>query len=151
MSHPIKGLLSGLKIFPLAKFRTIPHGEFSASLLVFIGFIVGFASGLLGIGCGVTIMPVLFYLVGQETKYAALSGTMLVLASCFFSSIGHAFNNNIDYALVFILLCGAFFGTKLGADMHKKISGKSIRKYVSVVVMAAALIVIGKLLAMILF
>ena len=144
-----KGLLADLAIFPLVKFRTIPHGKFSASLLVLIGFIVGFISGLLGIGGGVIILPVLFYLVGQETKYAALTGTMLILASCLFSTIGHALNNNIDYVLVLILLTGAFFGTKLGADMQKKVSGKSIRKYFAVIVMAASLIVIGKLLKMI--
>jgi uncharacterized membrane protein YfcA len=53
---------------------------------------------------------------------------------------------DIDYVLVLILLAGALFGTKLGADMQKKVSGKSIRKYFAVIVMAAALIVIGKLL-----
>ncbi|MCX6985697.1 MAG: sulfite exporter TauE/SafE family protein [Lentisphaerae bacterium] len=146
-----KGLLADLQIFPLVKFRTIPAGKFSASLLVLIGFIVGFISGFLGIGGGVIIIPVLFYLVGQETKYAALTGTMLILVSCFFSTIGHALNNNIDYMLVLILLTGAFFGTKLGADMQKKISGRSIRRYFAVIVMAAAMIVIGKLLKMLLF
>ena len=59
--------------------------------------------------------------------------------------------NKTDDVLVFILLTGAFFGTKLGADMQKRISGKSVRKYFAVIVMAAALIVIGKLLKMILF
>lgn len=146
-----KGILADLQIFPLIKFRTIPSGEFSATVLVLIGFIVGFISGILGIGGGVIILPVLFYLVGQETKYAALTGTMLIIASCFFSTIGHALNGNIDYALVFILLTGSFFGTKSGAAMQKKISGKSIRKYFAVIVMAAALIVIGKLLKMTLF
>lgn len=146
-----KGLLADLQVFPLMKFRTIPSGEFSASILVLIGFTVGFISGLLGIGGGVIILPVLFYLVGQETKYAALTGTMLILASCFFSTIGHAFHKNIDYALVLILLTGTFFGTKLGTDLQRRVSGKSIRKYFALIVMAAALIVIGKLLKMILF
>jgi hypothetical protein len=146
-----KGLLADMQIFPLVKFRTIPHGKFSASMLVLIGFIVGFISGLLGIGGGVIILPILYYLVGQETKYAALTGTMLILASCFFSSVGHAFNHNINYVLALILLTGAFFGTKFGADMQKKVSGKSIRKYFTLIVMTAALLVIGKLLKMMLF
>lgn len=142
------GLFFRLRIPPILKFRTIPAGGFSATVLVFLGFFMGFLSGLLGIGGGVVIMPVLFYLVGQETKYATKTDMMLVFASGFFATVSHAFERNIDYALVLILITGAFFGTRVGASFQKKLSGKSIRKYFSFIVLAAALMVLGKLIKM---
>jgi len=144
------GMLSKLKIYPVMKYRTMPVGEFSATVLVLLGFFMGFLSGLLGIGGGVVIMPILFYLVGQETKFATKTGTMLVFASGFFATICHAFENNIDYTLSSFFIAGAFFGTKTGARMQKRISGKDIRKYFAFVVLAAVLIVISKLVKMIL-
>lgn len=140
-----RGFLAGIKIPPMVKFRTLPVGEFSAPLLILLGFIMGFMSGLLGIGGGVVMMPMLFYLVGQGTKFAARTGTMLIFVSGFFSTIIHAAKGNIDYALVVFLFFGAFFGTRLGGVIQKKISGKSIRKYFAFVVLAAALMVIVKI------
>ena len=107
---------------------------------------MGFMSGLLGIGGGVIMMPMLFYIIGQETKYATLTSTMLIFISGLFATFFHAMHNNINYILVVALITGAFFGTKTGVKIHKKISGKSIRKYFAFVVLFAALMVIYKII-----
>ncbi len=142
------GLLSSWRVPPMIRFRTIPSGDFSATILVFLGFFMGFLGGLLGIGGGVIIMPMLFYVVGQETKYATRTDMMLVFASGFFATVSHALENNINYILVAALVCGAFFGTKIGASVQKRVSGKSLRKYFSFIVLFAALMVLGKLIKM---
>jgi uncharacterized membrane protein YfcA len=144
------GLLKRFAISPLLKFRTIPAGDFSVPVLVGLGLFTGFLSGLLGIGGGVIMMPMLFYMVGQETKYATQTSTMLVLLSGAFSSIFHAIDHNINYTLAIVLIVGAFFGTKLGSIIHDKISAKSIRKYFAFVVLAAWLLVIFKLIKIVL-
>ncbi len=140
-----KGFLAWIKIPPMMNFPSIPHGAFSIPVLIAIGVTTGFLSGLLGIGGGVVIMPILFYLVGQETKYATLTSTILVFISSLFSSILHGINGNINYALVICLICGAFIGTRIGVALHHKISGKSIRKYFAFVVLAAVIMVTIKL------
>jgi hypothetical protein len=144
-----KGLLSFVKIPPMVLFRTISSGSFSAPLLTVIGLLIGYLSGLLGIGGGVVMMPLLFYIVGQGTKYAANTSTMLVFISGFFATVSHAMEGNVDYLLVIFLVAGAFFGTRSGAAIQKKISGKSIRKYFAFVVLAAVLMVFYKLYMMI--
>ncbi|MHB9139869.1 MAG: TSUP family transporter, partial [Victivallaceae bacterium] len=93
------GLFFHLKLFPVIKFRTIPAGEFSATVLILLGVFIGFMSGLLGIGGGVILLPALFYLVGQSTKYAALTGTMLVFVSSGFATVFHAAGHNINYPM----------------------------------------------------
>lgn len=144
-----KGFLAWIKIPPMMNFPSIPHGAFSIPVLIFIGMTTGFLSGLLGIGGGVIIMPILFYLVGQETKYATLTSTILIFMSSLFSSILHGLHGNINYMLVIFLICGAFIGTRIGVALHHKISGKSIRKYFAFVVLAAVIMVAVKLVLMI--
>jgi uncharacterized membrane protein YfcA len=140
-----KGFLAWIKIPPMMNFPSIPHGPFSVPVLIAIGITTGFLSGLLGIGGGVIIMPILFYLVGQETKYATLTSTILVFISSLFSSILHGMHGNINYMLVLFLISGAFIGTKIGVMLHHKISGKSIRQYFAFVVLAAVIMVAVKL------
>ncbi len=140
------GLLSPVKLPPVRRFRTIPAGEFSITVLIMLGVFIGFMSGLLGIGGGVILLPVLFYLVGQSTKYATLTGTMLVFASGCCATAFHAAGHNINYPMAAVLLLGAAGGTKLGTILHAKASAKSIRKYFTFVILAAWLLVVYKLI-----
>ena len=143
-----RGLLASWKIKPLFEFRTIPSGPFSIPVMVVLGFVMGFLSGMLGIGGGVIMMPLLFYLVGQETKYATLTSTMLVFVSGLITSIVYARQGDINYILLIGLVPGAYFGSKLGAILNDKVSGKSIRKYFAFVVLAAVIMVSYKLIQM---
>lgn len=142
------GLLFRLRIPPLGRFRTIPAGTFSIPVLVSLGVIMGFLSGLLGIGGGVIMLPMLFYLVGQETRFAALTTTVLILVSGGFSTLFHAIDRNIDYPMAVALMCGALLGTRCGAELQQRSTGKSIRKYFAFVVLLAWLLVIFKLASM---
>lgn len=142
------GALQCLRIPPLFRFRTIPAGEFSIPVMVALGLGMGFMSGLLGIGGGVIMLPVLYYLVGQETRAATYSNTMLILVSGVFSTFFHAMDGNINYPLAGALVCGAFGGAKIGAYLQHRLDAKSLRRYFAFVVLAAWALVVWKLAAM---
>ena len=144
------GVFARFSIPPFLRYPTINSGPFSASLLVLIGFVMGCVSSLLGVGGGVIMMPILFYLVGQNTKSAAQTSVMLIFVTGLFATVFHVIHGNVDYPMVGALIFGAFFGTRLGVAIQKKISGKSLRKYFAFVVLAAALMVGIKLLLKIL-
>lgn len=143
------GCLAWVKVSPMIKCQTIPAGPFSLPVLILLGFCTGFLGGLLGIGGGVIMMPMLFYVVGQETKYAALTSTMLVFATALISTVLHASNGNIKYLLVAFLISGAFIGTRIGVALQRKLSGKAIRKHFAFVVLLAVLMVLYKLAVLI--
>jgi uncharacterized membrane protein YfcA len=65
-----------------------------------------------------------------------------------FATVSHALADNIDYYMVIFLIPGAFFGSRLGTVIHKKISSKSLRKYFAFVVLGAMLMVVAKLVSM---
>ena len=140
-----KGFLTELRVPPYVKCETIPVGQTSIPLLILVGVLMGFLSGLLGIGGGVIMMPILFYIIGQQAKYAVRTSVMLILMSGFFATISHAIHHNIDYYMVAFLIPGAFIGSRIGSAIHKKISAKSLRKYFAFVVIAAAVMVLIKL------
>ena len=144
-----KGFLADLPLPPYVKCETIPFGKVSALLLVTVGMFMGFLSGLLGIGGGVIMMPLLFYIIGQEAKFAVRTSVMLILMSGFFATISHAFAHNIDYKMVLFLMPGAFIGSRIGTAINRRISSRSLRKYFAFIVLAAMFMVILKLAAMI--
>ena len=144
-----KGFLTSIKLPPYIKCDTIPYGQTSAPLLIIIGLFMGFMSGLLGIGGGVIMMPMLYYIIGQQAKYAVRTSVMLILISAAFATISHIIAKNIDYYMVMFLIPGAFLGSRIGITIHKKISSKSLRKYFAFVVLGAAIMVLVKLIMMI--
>lgn len=144
-----KGLLTKLPFPPYVHCETIPAGKVSAFLLVFAGLMMGFLSGLLGIGGGVIMMPMLFYIIGQQAKFAVRTSVMLIFMSGLFATISHAFAHNINYYMVAFLIPGAFIGSKIGSVIHHRISSKSLRKYFAFVVLAAMIMVVVKLVAMV--
>lgn len=142
------GALAQVCIPPMVHFRTIHHGPFSGPVLTLLGIGVGCLSGLMGIGGGVVMMPMLFYLVGQEIKAATRTDMMLIFMTGLCSTLAHAQAGNIHWGLAACLIAGAFFGTRLGAWLQHRTTGKQIRQYFAFVVLAAALMVIGKLIAL---
>lgn len=143
-----KGLLTGLPIPPYIHCETIPAAKVSSILLIVVGLIMGFLSGLLGIGGGVIMMPILFYIIGQQAKFAVRTSVMLILMSGLFATISHAIAHNIDYYMVIFLLPGAFFGSRIGTTINRRISSKSLRKYFAFVVLGAMVMVVIKLIGM---
>ncbi len=147
-SDMTKGVLADIWLPPMIHFRTVPHGVFSGPVLALLGLCVGGLSGLLGIGGGVILMPILFYLVGQEIKATIRTSTVLVFLTGLSASLAHARAGNINGPLAACLIGGAFFGTRLGVRLHHKATGRQLRRYFSFVVLAAALMVAGRLVAL---
>jgi uncharacterized membrane protein YfcA len=136
-----KGALAEVWFPPMVHFRTVPHGPFSGPVLLLLGLFVGMLSGLLGIGGGVAMMPILFYLVGQEIKATTLTSTMLVFVIGLCATLAHAHAGNINWPLAVCLIAGAFFGARLGARLQARTTGKRLRQYFSFLVLAATLMV----------
>lgn len=144
-----KGLLTNLRLPPYMHFRTVPAGKVSVVLLVVVGVMMGFLSGLLGIGGGVIMMPLLYYIIGQEAKFAVRTSVMLILISGLFATISHAIAHNIDYYMVLFLIPGAFFGSRIGTIINHRMSSKSLRKYFAFIVLGAMVMVVIKLIGMV--
>ena len=93
----------------------LPIAEVSINIMVilFLSFIVGFLSGIFGIGGGFLMTPFLIFL-GIPPTYAVANEANNILASSVSGSLTHWFKNTLDYKMGFMIVLGGILGTVLG-------------------------------------
>ena len=85
-------------------------------LLLLISAIVGFFTGLLGIGGGFLITPILMFL-GIPPIYAVANGANNILAASVSGSLAHYFKNHIDVKMGIYILIGGLIGSIVGVEI----------------------------------
>lgn len=111
-----------------------------------VGLTVGILSGFLGVGGGFVLMPVLIYAIGVPTATAIGTSLFQFIFSAFFGTLTHTLKGNVDLVLVVMLLIGSTVGAQIGAAATQRFTGARLRYYFSIIVYAAAVVVIAKLL-----
>lgn len=110
-----------------------------------IGMVIGFVGGLLGIGGGVFIVPLLIYILKVPTKTAAATSMFIVVFSSFSGFAAHMSLARPDWKFILLAavfsFCGGLTGSRI---MVEKLKGGTIRKIFSGVL----LIFVLKLLQM---
>ena len=85
-------------------------------LLLLISTTVGFLTGLLGIGGGFLMTPILIFL-GIPPVYAVANGANNILAASVSGSLAHYFKNQIDVKMGMLILIGGLIGAILGVEI----------------------------------
>ena len=97
-----------------------------------VGSVAGFLGGLLGVGGGNFILPVLNW-IGLEAKVAAGTTALIVVFSSFSGFLGHASMGGIDPLFVGICAVMAVAGSMVGSQLMKtKISNQQLKKIIGV-------------------
>ena len=82
-------------------------------LILFFGFLVGFMSGLFGVGGGFLMTPLLIFM-GIPPATAVGTESVQILGSSVSGAMAHGLKKNIDYEIGIFLLSGGVFGSTLG-------------------------------------
>lgn len=107
-----------------------------AWVLVAMGVIVGFLSGLLGIGGGAIIIPLLIYL-GYDAKKTAITVSFMIPFSTLSAFISYVYFIEIDWILVGVVAIAAALGGVLGNQiMVFKLSVKQTKKLIAFMIYA---------------
>jgi uncharacterized membrane protein YfcA len=105
-----------------------------------IGACIGLMSGLLGIGGGVFVVPLLIYALKTPTKIAAASSTFIVCFSSLTGFLGYAAMASVDWQFILPAALAALAGGQLGARiMSGHVKANSIRVLFSLVLFAMCL------------
>ena len=91
----------------------IPEIEINLLLILFFGFVVGFMSGLFGVGGGFLMTPLLIFM-GIPPSTAVGTESVQILGSSVSGAIAHSRKKNIDYEIGIFLLIGGIFGSTIG-------------------------------------
>jgi len=131
-------------VAPLVRFGVPPYIDLpsvgiprvSVIVMAYIGFLTGMLSGLLGIGGGVALLPVLVYGYGFSIKDAAGTGILLLFATVVMGTLEHALRGNVDLRMALAILAGSSIGTQLGARTTARVSNQMLRVSFAVLLLA---------------
>ena len=105
---------------------------------VSVGAFAGFLGGLLGVGGGNFIVPVLVWL-GVEPKKASATTSFIVIFSSFSGFMGHASLGNINLPLLGFTALGSALGAVAGSWwMTEKLKQKQIKLTIGIVLLVIA-------------
>jgi hypothetical protein len=123
-------LASYSMIKPAKKITETLENEFNFSFpLIFSeGLIEGFITGLVGVGGGFLIIPVLVLSAKLPMKKAVGTSLMIIAAKSLIGFIGDMKGNKlIDWEFLFIYSSLAIAGILLGSMLSKKIAGEKLK------------------------
>ena len=97
-----------------------------------VGSVAGFLGGLLGVGGGNFILPVLNW-IGLDAKVAAGTTALVVVFSSLSGFLGHATMGGLDPVFVGVTALMAALGSILGSQLMKtKVSSAQLKKMIGV-------------------
>lgn len=111
-----------------------------------IGSVAGLLSGMLGVGGGGVISPLMIWL-GFDPKKVATITAFVVPFSSFAGFLTYLYMGSINYKLLIFVSIAGLFGGYLGTTFtHSKLSSKSIKKILAITLLLIAAKMIYKLL-----
>ena len=98
----------------------LPIAEVSvnAFLILGLGGIVGFLSGMFGVGGGFLITPLLFF-IGVPPAVAVATGANQVVASSISGVLAQLRRKGVDFTMGWVLLVGGLFGSAVGVWLFR--------------------------------
>jgi len=103
--------------------------QFKNRLIVgaLLSFFGGLASGLLGIGGGVLIVPIMTLVMGMSIHVAVATSMFSMIFTSISGVTQHYLLGNINPEFALLLALGTIFGAQLGAYTSKRLSGRNLQ------------------------
>lgn len=120
-------------------FLPVAGVSISISLLVSVGMVIGFLSGLLGVGGGFLTTPLLM-MIGIPPIIAAASDTNAIVATSASGVAAHFRLKNVDFKMGAYCLLGGLFGSAVGVRAVKLLGA---RGYVDLLISVMYVIILG--------
>lgn len=110
-----------------------------------ISLVIGFCAGILGIGGGPFLIPLLMFVFHTEIKKIPGTSVFIVFISSLFSLVQHAADGNIDYIKALPLAIAAIIGSVIGTRLNRKTDGKTVINLYNIIMI---LLFLGSLAAL---
>ena len=107
-----------------------------ALVVAYIGLALGFLSGLLGVGGGVALIPILLYGFGFPIRHAAGTGILVLFATSVSGTIAHARLGHVHLPLALTLLAGSSISTQFGALATHRLPVNVLRRGLALLILA---------------
>ena len=125
----------------------LPIAEMSVNIFVILGMggVVGFLSGLFGVGGGFLMTPLLFF-IGVPAPVAVATEANQIVASSVSGVVAHWRRGNVDFKMGLILVAGGALGSSIGVWLFTFLRGLGHIDVVIRLAYVAFLSIIGALM-----
>ena len=104
----------------------------------FTGSFAGFIGGMLGLGGGFIVAPILMWM-GYRTKEAAATTALVVTFSSFSGYFGHVAQGQMNWPLTIVVVLAVLVGSQLGGRyMTQKAKSKQVKLVYAIVLLLIA-------------
>lgn len=108
--------------------------------LVVLGLLAGYLSGLVGIGGGIIMVPVLVLFFGfTQHKAQGTTLALLMIPVGIFGVMNYHKTGNVDIKTALLLCCGFVLGSYLGSRTAISLSQDALRKIFAVLMFIVAI------------
>ena len=143
-------VLSAAGILLLFNFKSYDFGQSSyrkipLPLSILIGSVIGFISGIVGIGGGIFLSPILFLIKAARPMHIVTATSVFILINSIFAIIGHLTKNEIlaEISNYWYLLAAVFVGGQIGNFLNLKIFPTRILAFITACLVLFVAIRIG--------
>lgn len=126
-------------------FLPIANMNLSIMLVLGLGGVVGFLSGLFGVGGGFLLSPALM-MAGVPPAVATASDTNQIVAASVSGTVAHSRAGNVDFKLGAIILVGGLVGGTLGTDVVRYLRALGNFDFVVKMAYVVMLLAVGALM-----
>jgi uncharacterized membrane protein YfcA len=134
-------LVTRIRIPPFIDLPNVQLSQVSVPMLAYLGFVLGTASGLMGIGGGVLFMPILLYGIGLSVRNAAGTGVLLLFVTVSVGTIEQSFRGYVSLGLAMAILIGSSIGAQLGALTTYYLPNRILRLLFALLVAATVVMI----------
>jgi uncharacterized membrane protein YfcA len=120
-------LITRIRIPPYMDLPNVQLTRVSVPMMGYVGFSLGVASGLMGIGGGVLFMPILLYGFGISVRNAAGTGVLLLFITVALGTVEQALRDHVSLKLAMSILIGSSVGSQLGALTTHYLPNRTLR------------------------
>lgn len=106
--------------------------------VVGIGLLAGTMGGLLGVGGGIVIVPLLIMLLGLDAKVAIGTSLATIIPTAVMATWRHHHLQHVDWRLALTMTTGSVVGALLGASLTAYVSAESLKRGFAVFLIATA-------------
>ena len=105
-----------------------------------LGCLVGFLSGIMGVGGGFLAVPVMVYALGMPTRVVVGTSLLLVLVTGAVTTVMQAWlNQTVDVLLAALLMAGGVVGAQLGSRFGQQVPAEKLRALLGLLILGVSL------------
>jgi uncharacterized membrane protein YfcA len=108
----------------------------SALLPLFLGCLVGILAGIMGVGGGFIMVPIMVYLLRMPMHVVVGTSLFQIVFTCINATVMQsALNHTVDFVLALLLLLGSVIGAQLGVRINRRLKGDQLKILMAVIVL----------------